>query len=168
MLCCCVFSDCKSKMPLDLLAHLVKEVLPCRLRSIPLPESASSFNYFTLGEWIQFLGFVSACGTIVYALKVHSSSSGVANVRDKIGEPFVFNNKNNLVIDIRDLEYGTKFCRCLRSKKFPFCDGTHNALNNGSGKLIYPLKVSKRLDYPFFPCEKEEEIQEKNNMEYIE
>lgn len=33
-------------------------------------------------------------------------------------------------------------CRCWQSKKFPLCDGSHNAFNKATGSNVGPLVVS--------------------------
>ncbi|PXF46479.1 CDGSH iron-sulfur domain-containing protein 1 [Gracilariopsis chorda] len=33
-------------------------------------------------------------------------------------------------------------CRCWQSKKFPLCDGSHNAYNKETGSHVGPLVIS--------------------------
>ncbi|KAK3726285.1 hypothetical protein QZH41_012713 [Actinostola sp. cb2023] len=46
------------------------------------------------------------------------------------------------VVDIEDLGEKGVFCRCWRSKKFPFCDGSHNTHNKETGDNVGPLIVN--------------------------
>lgn len=44
---------------------------------------------------------------------------------------------------MEDLENKTVFCRCWRSKKFPYCDGSHNKYNKEANDNVGPLIVQK-------------------------
>lgn len=46
--------------------------------------------------------------------------------------------------DVEDLGNKSVFCRCWRSKKFPYCDGSHAAHNKETGDNVGPLIVQKR------------------------
>ncbi|UYV74825.1 CISD1 [Cordylochernes scorpioides] len=46
--------------------------------------------------------------------------------------------------DIEELGDKTCFCRCWRSKKFPLCDGSHNAHNEATGDNVGPLIIKKK------------------------
>lgn len=47
-------------------------------------------------------------------------------------------------LDVEDLGNKSVFCRCWRSKKFPYCDGSHVAHNKECGDNTGPLIVQKR------------------------
>ncbi|XP_038060255.1 CDGSH iron-sulfur domain-containing protein 2 homolog [Patiria miniata] len=47
-------------------------------------------------------------------------------------------------IDIEELGDSEAFCRCWRSKKFPYCDGSHNNHNKETGDNVGPLCLSKK------------------------
>ncbi|CAF5091933.1 unnamed protein product, partial [Rotaria magnacalcarata] len=36
------------------------------------------------------------------------------------------------------------YCRCWKSKKFPLCDGSHNAWNKETGDNVGPLVLTKK------------------------
>ncbi|KAE9552376.1 hypothetical protein FO519_004421 [Halicephalobus sp. NKZ332] len=44
-------------------------------------------------------------------------------------------------VDIEDIGEKKAFCRCWKSKKFPYCDGSHNAHNKESGDNVGPLVI---------------------------
>ncbi|XP_002154650.1 CDGSH iron-sulfur domain-containing protein 1 isoform X1 [Hydra vulgaris] len=46
--------------------------------------------------------------------------------------------------DIEDINESTAFCRCWKSSKFPYCDGTHNAHNKLSGDNVGPVLLNKK------------------------
>jgi CDGSH-type Zn-finger protein len=47
-------------------------------------------------------------------------------------------------LDIEDLGSKTVFCRCWRSKKFPYCDGAHTQHNEETGDNVGPLIVKRK------------------------
>ncbi|XP_003745010.1 CDGSH iron-sulfur domain-containing protein 1 isoform X2 [Galendromus occidentalis] len=47
-------------------------------------------------------------------------------------------------VDIEDIGDKAVFCRCWRSSKFPYCDGTHTKFNQESGENVGPLIVQKK------------------------
>ncbi|XP_069467337.1 CDGSH iron-sulfur domain-containing protein 1 [Ambystoma mexicanum] len=46
--------------------------------------------------------------------------------------------------DIEDLGDKAVYCRCWRSKQFPFCDGSHMKHNEETGDNVGPLIVKKK------------------------
>eukprot|EP00112_Aurelia_sp_Birch-Aquarium-sp1_P025081 Seg817.4 transcript_id=Seg817.4/GoldUCD/mRNA.D3Y31 product="CDGSH iron-sulfur domain-containing protein 1" protein_id=Seg817.4/GoldUCD/D3Y31 len=47
--------------------------------------------------------------------------------------------------DIEDLPNNVSYCRCWKSKKFPYCDGSHNAHNTLTGDNVGPLCLKRSL-----------------------
>ncbi|XP_074600811.1 CDGSH iron sulfur domain 2 [Brevipalpus obovatus] len=54
------------------------------------------------------------------------------------------NSKVVHTFDVEDLDNKSVFCRCWRSKKFPYCDGAHNKHNEATGDNVGPLIVQKK------------------------
>ncbi|XP_065131328.1 CDGSH iron-sulfur domain-containing protein 1 isoform X2 [Paramisgurnus dabryanus] len=46
--------------------------------------------------------------------------------------------------DIEDIGNKVAYCRCWRSKKFPYCDGAHAKHNEETGDNVGPLIIKKR------------------------
>uniref|UniRef100_A0A183CTC9 ZnF_CDGSH domain-containing protein n=1 Tax=Globodera pallida TaxID=36090 RepID=A0A183CTC9_GLOPA len=46
-------------------------------------------------------------------------------------------------LELEDIGQMKAFCRCWQSKKFPYCDGTHNAHNKETGDNVGPLIIQK-------------------------
>ncbi|KAJ8248372.1 hypothetical protein GJAV_G00241320 [Gymnothorax javanicus] len=46
--------------------------------------------------------------------------------------------------DIEDLGDKAVYCRCWRSKKFPFCDGAHTKHNQETGDNVGPLIIKRK------------------------
>lgn len=47
-------------------------------------------------------------------------------------------------LDMEDLGDSAAFCRCWRSKKFPYCDGSHGKHNKETGDNVGPLCLSRK------------------------
>ncbi|KAI4874271.1 hypothetical protein NFI96_028450, partial [Prochilodus magdalenae] len=46
--------------------------------------------------------------------------------------------------DIEDLGDKVVYCRCWRSKKFPYCDGAHAKHNQETGDNVGPLIIKRK------------------------
>ncbi|XP_077389001.1 CDGSH iron-sulfur domain-containing protein 1 [Festucalex cinctus] len=46
--------------------------------------------------------------------------------------------------DMEDIGTKAVYCRCWKSKKFPFCDGAHSKHNEETGDNVGPLIIKKR------------------------
>lgn len=47
-------------------------------------------------------------------------------------------------MDIEDLGEKAVYCRCWRSKKFPYCDGAHAKHNQETGDNVGPLIIKRK------------------------
>ncbi|XP_035265710.1 CDGSH iron-sulfur domain-containing protein 1-like [Anguilla anguilla] len=46
--------------------------------------------------------------------------------------------------DVEDIGSKAAYCRCWRSKKFPYCDGSHGKHNQETGDNVGPLIIKRR------------------------
>ncbi|XP_013889223.1 CDGSH iron-sulfur domain-containing protein 1 [Austrofundulus limnaeus] len=46
--------------------------------------------------------------------------------------------------DMEDISTKAVYCRCWKSKKFPFCDGAHTKHNEETGDNVGPLIIKKK------------------------
>lgn len=46
--------------------------------------------------------------------------------------------------DIEDIGNKAVYCRCWRSKKFPYCDGAHSKHNDETGDNVGPLIIKRK------------------------
>ncbi|XP_032410465.1 CDGSH iron-sulfur domain-containing protein 1 [Xiphophorus hellerii] len=46
--------------------------------------------------------------------------------------------------DMEDIGAKAVYCRCWKSKKFPYCDGAHNSHNEETGDNVGPLIVKRK------------------------
>ncbi len=48
------------------------------------------------------------------------------------------------LMDIEDISEKAAFCRCWKSKNFPYCDGAHTAHNQETGDNVGPVVLSRK------------------------
>lgn len=68
-----------------------------------------------------------------------AEKSSMVNPAIKKDEPKVVDS-----IDVEDLGNKSVFCRCWRSKKFPYCDGSHVKHNKECNDNVGPLIIQRR------------------------
>jgi len=95
----------------------------------------------------QVVPWVTAAAALAYGiyvtieLKRERAASGQVNRSVK--------KDTAKVVDTVDLEeVGDKkvFCRCWKSKKFPYCDGAHNKHNDDCKDNVGPLIIQKKVN----------------------
>ncbi|CAG0893909.1 unnamed protein product [Darwinula stevensoni] len=126
------------------LAQIVKVSLPNYLSSLPIPDS--------LGGWFH----LSRVFGVAYVIRKNVAPRLCYYARQCQGGPAVkesewVNKKLKKevpkVVDSFDIEdVGDKkvFCRCWKSKKFPYCDGSHTGHNTDTGDNVGPLIIKKK------------------------
>lgn len=75
-------------------------------------------------------GNPSACGSKCGKTKVNQS---ILKDQEKVVD----------TVNIEDIGDKKVFCRCWKSKKFPYCDGAHNKHNEETGDNVGPLIIKK-------------------------
>lgn len=92
-------------------------------------------------EWASLLPFGVACACVGF---------GVKTLLDKnLGHPVNLSIKKDSAkvvdtVDIEDIGNKAVFCRCWRSSKFPYCDGSHGGHNTRCGDNVGPLIIKKK------------------------
>ncbi|KAL2088624.1 hypothetical protein ACEWY4_015523 [Coilia grayii] len=74
-----------------------------------------------------------------YFSGVRSGSKGQINLTVNKVSPKVVHS-----FDIEDIGTKAVYCRCWRSKKFPYCDGSHAKHNEETGDNVGPLIIKKK------------------------
>eukprot|EP00088_Acartia_fossae_P012395 TRINITY_DN1638_c0_g1_i5.p1 TRINITY_DN1638_c0_g1~~TRINITY_DN1638_c0_g1_i5.p1 ORF type:complete len:167 (+),score=27.99 TRINITY_DN1638_c0_g1_i5:67-501(+) len=136
---------------------IVKDSLPSYLANLPIPDTILGWFKLSVGEWARLLPFGIAVGGLSYL-----SLQGLANspvigpmIKDKLAcvlgeDKSRVNNQIKMecpkvvdTVDIEDIAEKAVYCRCWKSKKFPFCDGSHAKHNKETGDNVGPLIVKK-------------------------
>jgi len=88
-------------------------------------------------SWIGTAIAVSYAAYLTYTTsKKAPGGGGHINPNIKKDQSKVVDN-----IDVEDLGNKSVFCRCWRSKKFPYCDGAHGKHNELTGDNVGPLII---------------------------
>jgi len=123
-------------------AKLVREVIPDYLKSIPIPYGFSDIKSLSVKDVLHLAALSGAvAGTIHYGIQpllANKNSKSRINNAVKLEVEKVVD-----VVKISEFDDGQAkyYCRCWKSKKFPFCDGAHAKHNKETGDNIGPLAV---------------------------
>lgn len=134
---------------MDAIWRYFKVQLPGYLKSLPIPKTLGGFFDLGRDEWLSLLPFFLFLTILLYLI-----FSPVLNFISKPRQPRPrVNRKQKLAedkvvncFDMEDLGDKAAFCRCWKSSKFPYCDGTHNAHNKDTGDNVGPLIVQHKKD----------------------
>lgn len=93
----------------------------------------------TLLPYLPWLGTAAALGFAIFAYRSYGKSKGRVNLHVDMSNPKIVNS-----VDIEDIGNKAVFCRCWKSKKFPYCDGSHNKHNEECGDNVGPLIIKRK------------------------
>ncbi|XP_060524314.1 CDGSH iron-sulfur domain-containing protein 2 homolog isoform X2 [Cylas formicarius] len=119
------------------IAQLVKISLPNYFSNLPIPDS------FGVKDWLALLPPTAATAGVGYLAykafcpKARQSSSKI-NHSVQLSNPKVVD-----AIDVEDIVEKAAFCRCWKSKNWPYCDGSHADHNKETSDNVGPVIVKK-------------------------
>ncbi|XP_064094517.1 CDGSH iron-sulfur domain-containing protein 1-like [Macrobrachium nipponense] len=91
-------------------------------------------------DWASLLPFGIACAAVGYGIKtLIDKKIAPVNLSIRKEDAKVVDS-----FDIEDLGNKAVFCRCWRSKKFPYCDGSHTPHNKICGDNVGPLIIENK------------------------
>uniref|UniRef100_A0AC35U2J2 JmjC domain-containing protein n=1 Tax=Rhabditophanes sp. KR3021 TaxID=114890 RepID=A0AC35U2J2_9BILA len=105
------------------------------VRNMPCPSSGASSH--TQGVVVYGLAFLSAGALVGYLVAKYTGGGNhcINKCVKKDCEKVVD------IVDAEGLKGKSAFCRCWKSKKFPYCDGSHNAHNKENSDNVGPVIV---------------------------
>merc|ERR1712066_391130 len=118
------------------------------MKSIPLPYNFNDIKSLTIKDVAHLVVLGGTIGaTVHYGILPLLEEKPVAN--SGLVNPDILKEKPK-VVDVMskdDIDFGERdrvcFCRCWRSKTWPYCDGSHNAHNKETGDNVAPLVIKK-------------------------
>lgn len=128
-------------------ARLVKVSVPNYLSGLPIPDSIGGWFRLGIRDWFALIpptAMLAGIGYMSYRAfcpLARLPPSGRVNLSVKKDV-----NKVVDTIDIEDITEKAVFCRCWRSKNWPYCDGAHGQHNNECNDNVGPLVITKKKD----------------------
>ncbi|XP_016936468.4 CDGSH iron-sulfur domain-containing protein 2 homolog [Drosophila suzukii] len=133
---------------MESLSQLVKSTLPNYLSNLPIPDSVGGWFKLSFKDWLALIPptvVVAGIGYTSYlafcpAARANcaAKSSGRCNNQIRKHEPKVVD-----MIDVEDIAEKAAFCRCWKTKNWPYCDGSHAEHNKLTGDNVGPVVVKK-------------------------
>ncbi|XP_014225323.1 CDGSH iron-sulfur domain-containing protein 2 homolog [Trichogramma pretiosum] len=125
------------------MSNLVKVHLPNYLSGLPIPDTIGGWFRLGVKDWLALvpptaalvgLGYMSYLAFCPEARKSDKRVNCCINLKsDKIVD----------VVDVEDITEKAAFCRCWKTKNWPYCDGSHAKHNKETGDNLGPLLVKK-------------------------
>ncbi|XP_041917993.1 CDGSH iron-sulfur domain-containing protein 1 isoform X1 [Alosa pseudoharengus] len=113
------------------------------LPTLPSPAGTSGFRVSKEQlTTIVPVAVAAVVGTYLVSRYFSGSSScskGKVNLTLNKDSPKVVHS-----FDMEDIGSKAVYCRCWRSKKFPYCDGSHTKHNEETGDNVGPLIIKKK------------------------
>ncbi|XP_011498081.1 PREDICTED: CDGSH iron-sulfur domain-containing protein 2 homolog [Ceratosolen solmsi marchali] len=127
------------------IAHLVKVSVPNYLSNLPIPDSIGGWFQLGVKDWFSLIpptAVLVGIGYMSYLSFCPKARKGnCKRVNSKIK---LLNNKVVDVLDIENITENVAFCRCWKTKNWPYCDGSHAGHNSKCNDNLGPLVINKK------------------------
>ncbi|KAL1492174.1 hypothetical protein ABEB36_012660 [Hypothenemus hampei] len=126
------------------IAHLVKVTVPDYLANLPIPDTVGGWFKLGFRDWISLVPPTAVAAGLGYTFylafcpKARKGCTGRCNQTIQLNNPKVVDS-----IDVEDMGEKAAFCRCWKSKNWPYCDGSHATHNKETGDNLGPVIVKK-------------------------
>ncbi|RZF41502.1 hypothetical protein LSTR_LSTR000216 [Laodelphax striatellus] len=126
--------------------HIFTTSIPNYLSGLPIPDHFTGWFRLGVKDWAKLIPFFTVVGGLSYS--VYKTVEPYTRPGAKKGQinPAIKKDVDK-VVDVQSIEdIGSQaaYCRCWRSKKFPYCDGAHGAHNKETGDNVGPLVINKK------------------------
>ncbi|KAJ9586653.1 hypothetical protein L9F63_019755 [Diploptera punctata] len=129
------------------ISQLIRVSLPNYLSSLPIPDSIGGWFKLGVRDWASLIPFGAAVAGLTYMSYRAFCPKAREQIIKKINvNPDIKKDVPKVVdsFDVEDIAEKASFCRCWRSKKFPYCDGAHGAYNKETGDNVGPLVIKRQ------------------------
>ncbi|KAI8129291.1 hypothetical protein FF38_14215 [Lucilia cuprina] len=129
------------------ISGLVKETLPNYLSSLPVPDTFSGWFKLSFKDWLSLIPPTAVAAGIGYTIylaycpaarKGGCPKAGICNQSVRKHEAKVVD-----MIDIENIAEKAAFCRCWKTKNWPYCDGSHGEHNKQTGDNVGPVVLKR-------------------------
>ncbi|XP_038114491.1 CDGSH iron-sulfur domain-containing protein 2 homolog [Culex quinquefasciatus] len=130
---------------METLSGLVKTTLPNYLSGLPIPNSFGGWFRLGFKDWLSLVPPTAALSGLVYMSylafcpEARPKPSTKVNRTIRPAEAKVVD-----MIDIEDIGEKAAFCRCWKSKNWPYCDGSHGPHNKECQDNLGPVVVQRK------------------------
>ncbi|CAH0552780.1 unnamed protein product [Brassicogethes aeneus] len=125
-------------------ATLVKETVPNYLSSLPIPNSVGGWFHLGVKEWMALVPPTAALAGFTYITYRAFCPHGRPCPTGKVNASILKSNPKVVdTIDVEDIAEKAAFCRCWKSKNWPYCDGSHANHNKETGDNVGPVVIKK-------------------------
>lgn len=131
------------------LSTAVKTTIPNYLSSLPIPDSLSGWFDLSLKDWMTLVpptAVVFGFGYITYKAFCPVAHGCVKRSGGDRCNQSVRKHEAKVVdmVNIEDIADKAAFCRCWKTKNWPYCDGSHGDHNKRSGDNVGPLVLQRK------------------------
>lgn len=129
---------------IESMSSLVKETIPNYLSNLPIPDSFTGWFKLGFKDWLSLIPPTAALVGVGYVS--YLAFCPVSQRCRQQCNKSVRKNEAKVVdmVDVEDIAEKAAFCRCWRTKNWPYCDGSHAKHNELTGDNVGPLIVKKK------------------------
>ncbi|KAL1139533.1 hypothetical protein AAG570_006516 [Ranatra chinensis] len=125
------------------ISTLVKTSIPNYLSGLPIPDTIGGWFKLGVKDWAALVPFFAVIGGISFVTFRTVKPRNTSHFQSV--NPSIRKDEAKVVdiVNIEDLGDSTAFCRCWRSAKFPYCDGSHGRHNRENCDNTGPVVIKK-------------------------
>lgn len=135
---------------MEAFSSFFKSTVPDYFAQLPLPSSFGAVTSLSAKDCLQLVPFFASLGLLGFVgykevndylnRKEHAwVNKDYCKSKNKIAD-IISQSEINAAIEKNDK---VAYCRCWKSKTFPYCDGSHGAHNAATGDNTGPLVFKK-------------------------
>ncbi|EDV90754.1 CDGSH iron-sulfur domain-containing protein 2 homolog [Drosophila grimshawi] len=128
------------------ISHLVKSSLPNYLSSLPVPDSLGGWFKLSFKDWLALIPPTAVLAGLGYTAYLAFCPAAQCSAKSARCNNHIRKHEAKVVdmIDVEDIAEKAAFCRCWKTKNWPYCDGSHGEHNKLTGDNVGPVVVSKK------------------------
>ncbi|KAK7865209.1 hypothetical protein R5R35_003925 [Gryllus longicercus] len=128
------------------LSNTIRVTVPNYLSNLPIPDSVGGWFRLGVRDWASLIPLAAAVGGVTYLTYKAFCPRARPDQKKAAVNPNIKKNVEKVVdmFDLEDIGDKVAFCRCWRSKNFPYCDGSHTPYNRESGDNVGPVCLSRK------------------------